>query len=99
MHRTNERAVAPVRERRDDQPARVAEVLHVVVGGRVHHAHEDASRFWRPVVAQLRHPFKLRELVHVRRRHLLRHVALVNVHGHESTDGLAVHRRQLAPDL
>ena len=72
-----ERAVAAVGERRDDEPRRVAEVLVAVLERRVDHARRRVRLL--PVVAQLAQPVEV-----VLRRHPLldqrrQHVAGVHV--------------------
>ena len=62
VDRAHQRAVTPVRQRRDDQPGRVAEVLKAVLRLRVDHAALEGVVL--PEVTKLREPLEVLGIVH-----------------------------------
>ena len=97
VQRAHERAVAAVRQRRDDQARAVAQVLVAVGDGGVDHAHHDVPIL--PVVPQLAHPLKVRLGGDARRRQLGHRVARVHVDDDERRQRLALQLGQLAAHL
>ena len=95
----HQRPVAPVRERGDDQPAAVPQVLVPVVDGGVDHPHDDLPVRVVPLVTQLAHP---REVA-LRRHPLLVEVeddvTGVHVDDDQGRQRLALQLGQLAADL
>ena len=87
-------AVAPVRQRRDDQSRRVTEVLKAVLRFSVDHANLQGVVL--PKVAQLREPLEILRVVHAVLGHLNDDVPGVDVDGDQRRDGGALQLGELA---
>ena len=99
VNRPHQSAVAPVRQRRDDQPRRVTEVLVAVPHRRVDHAHHHGGLAGLlplvPGVSELRRPLEIVGRSHTLLRELRHDVPGVHLDDHESGERLALEFSEL----
>lgn len=84
MVSANQRPIATIRERGDDQAARVTEVLVRVANGRV--GESDLAVFVLPIVTQLRKPIEVVLVGYVVFIHVLHYVAGVHVSDNQGAE-------------